>query len=215
MLHLQCFVGWNKKVLVLTPAFPQWPLFRWRHPFQKNIGKQNLKIIKLCSLWLCCWFSLIFIFIFCFYIAPVLNVSQCMFNIYYKVYPGEIITLIKIMPIFLSKDYGNISPRSNTVSVSVWRLDPVRKVRIRLCVIYMFGRSPTSCLGVVYVYIDQNRQLSWSPPGSIINEVRMCQLNSGQREEGNVCINITASSQRGLGSGLTPGFTAQPDPKAT
>lgn len=38
-----------------------------------------------------------------------------------------------------------------------------------------------------------------------------CQLNPGQREEANVCFNITASSQRGLGSGLTPGLTALPD----
>ncbi|KAG8000229.1 hypothetical protein GBF38_002434 [Nibea albiflora] len=44
-----------------------------------------------------------------------------------------------------------------------------------------------------------------------INEVRTCQLNPGQIEEANVCFNVTASSQRGLGSGLTPGLTALPD----
>ena len=38
-----------------------------------------------------------------------------------------------------------------------------------------------------------------------------CQLNPGQREEANICFNITASSQRRLGSGLTPGLTTLPD----
>lgn len=93
---------------------------------------------------------------------------------------------------------------------------PVQSVRTCWCIIYMFVCSPTSCLGVVNVDIDQNHQLWWSPPGSTINEVSTCQLNLGQREEeGNVCINMSASSQRGLGSGLTPGLTALPDHKAT
>lgn len=92
---------------------------------------------------------------------------------------------------------------------------PVQSVRTCWRIIYMFVCSPTSCLGVVNIDIDQNHQLWWSPPGSTINEVWTCQLNPGQREEDNVCINITASSQRGLGSGLTPGLTALPDHKAT
>lgn len=88
---------------------------------------------------------------------------------------------------------------------------PVQNIRTCWRIIYMFVCSPTSCLGVVNVDIDQNHQLWWSPPGSAINEVRACQLNPGQREEANVCFDITASSQRGLGSGLTPGLTALPD----
>ena len=39
----------------------------------------------------------------------------------------------------------------------------------------------------------------------------MRQLNPGQREEANVCFNITAKSQGRLGSGLTPGLTELPD----
>lgn len=92
---------------------------------------------------------------------------------------------------------------------------PVQSIRTCWCIIYMFVCSPTSCLGVANVDIDQNHQLWWSPPGSTINEVSPCQLNWGQREEGNVCINMSASSQRGLCSGLTPGLTVLPDHKAT
>lgn len=88
---------------------------------------------------------------------------------------------------------------------------PVQNIRTCWRIIYMFVCSLTSCLGVVNVDIDQNHQLWWSPPGSSINEVRTCQLNPGQIEEANVCFNVTASSQRGLGSGLTPGLTALPD----
>lgn len=88
---------------------------------------------------------------------------------------------------------------------------PVQSIRSCWCIIYMFVCSPTSCLGVVNVDIDQNHQLWWSPPGSSITQVRACQLNPGQREEAKFCFNTTASSREGLGSGLTPGLTALPD----
>lgn len=100
-------------------------------------------------------------------------------------------------------------------SVSLFALStnnhPVQNIRMCSRIIYMFVCSPTSCLGVVNVDIDQNHQLWRSLPGSTINEVQTCQLNPGQREEANVCFNISASSQRGLDIGLTPGLTALPD----
>ncbi len=101
------------------------------------------------------------------------------------------------------------------ISVSLFDLftnnSPVHNIRSCWHIIYMFVCSPTSCLGVVNVDIDQNHQLWWSPPGSAITEVWACQLNPGQREEANVCLNIAASYQEGLGSRLTPGLTALPN----
>jgi len=118
--------------------------------------------------------------------------------------------------LFLSEEYGGVHvthTHTHTRTHTHTHFSEVNVQNVRTCwrIIYMFVCSATSCLGVVNIDIDQNHQQRWSRPGSAINEVRTCQLNPGQREEANVCFSIAASSQRGLGSGLTPGLTALPD----